>query len=161
MMLHPKIILIFHNKKMQIKSSMTLQNRLLNKIQKSIRLHQKKSAHLTKTKLFSLTKDFRHRPLKILLRMVCFISSGFVTNKHSAEIEKELEQQHKLPKPSSPAVHKSAVRIKTTLDTPVKDKTEIPKTRQKTSDESKEILDKYVHLQMVSEINIFIQEIKG
>ena len=93
--------------------------------------------------------------------MVCFIASGFVTNKHSAEIEKELEQQHKLPKPSSPAVHKSAVRIKTTLDTPVKDKTEIPKTRQKTSDESKEILDKYVHLQMVSEINNFFQEIKG
>ena len=156
LMLHPKLNLIFHNKKMQIQSSMTLQNRLLNKIQKSIRPNQKRSAYLTKMKLF------RHRPLRVLLRMVCFIVSGFITNKHSAdEIERELEPQPKLPKPSSPAVNKSAVRIKTTLDTPVKDQTEIPKTRQKTSDESKEILDKYVHLQMASEIIILFRKLKG
>ena len=62
----------------------------------------------------------------------------------AAETEKESEPKPKLPKPSSPAVQKSAVRIKTTIDTPVKDQTEIPKTRQKTSDETKEIRDKYV-----------------
>lgn len=55
--------------------------------------------------------------------------------------------QPKLPKPSSPAIEKPAVQIKTTLETPMKDNTEIPKTpvtRLKTTSESKEILEKYV-----------------
>ena len=53
--------------------------------------------------------------------------------------------QPKLPKPSSPAIQKPAVGIKTTLEN-VKDKTEIPKTRLKSTSESKEILEKYVNV---------------
>ena len=82
----------------------------------------------------------------ILIRMVSYHNDFSLLRKNLAEENQNESEspQPKLPKPSSPAIEKPAVQIKTTLETPMKDNTEIPKTRLKTTSESKEILEKYV-----------------